>query len=58
MLMTIREVNEKLCHIDQAIETIKHNINLNSFRGQVTLEDAIDLLYEYRTMILDTTVDI
>lgn len=56
--MSIRDLLKKIDDINRAIETIDRKIDPNTFRGQEPLQDAIDLLEEYREYLLDTKINI
>ena len=56
MLLTIREVTEKINNIDRVINMLD-TITVNNSQ-KYDLFDAVELLREYRTKILDTTVNV
>jgi hypothetical protein len=58
MKTTIREQLEKIHKIDHAILTVERYLPKDYFPGQEPLCDVINLLSEYREIILDGKVDI
>lgn len=60
MKMTILEIMEKLTKIDDAINIVEGRMDqyAKQYPGQEPLTQVIELLNEYKQLILETKVDI
>ena len=58
MKTTIREMLEKVQSIDHAILLVESKLPKDYFSGQEPLCDVINLLSEYRDMILSSNINI
>lgn len=58
MEMTIREIEAQLCKIGNAEDIVHRHIPAGSFEGQEPLYDVLEVLGDYRDLILELKVHI